>query len=132
MGVVQLGGGLVLYTRASRHLPAAELRLVATAELVPRPLWVWIGVGEAQRGTLVGGGLVILAIWRSALGARERYRALSAEVSGARRRAGAALLTGSNPTAHHRGMTTTRDAARYMELRSSIAAMLTVPVASTL
>ena len=46
MGVVQLGGGLVLYTRASRYLPAAELQLVATAELVMAPLWVWIGRGR--------------------------------------------------------------------------------------
>jgi drug/metabolite transporter (DMT)-like permease len=72
MGVVQLGGGLVLYTRASRYLPAAELQLVATAELVMAPLWVWIGVGEAPgAATLVGGSLVILAILIQAAGARE-------------------------------------------------------------
>jgi drug/metabolite transporter (DMT)-like permease len=74
MGVVQLGGGLVLYTRASRYLPAAELQLVATAELVLAPLWVWIGVGEAPgAATLVGGSLVILAILIQALGAREAF-----------------------------------------------------------
>ena len=74
MGVVQLGGGLVLYTRASRHLPAAELQLVATAELVLAPLWVWIGVGEAPgAATLVGGSLVILAILIQAAGAREYF-----------------------------------------------------------
>jgi drug/metabolite transporter (DMT)-like permease len=73
MGALQLGGGLVLYTRASRHLPAAELQLVATAELVMAPLWVWIGVGEAPNAaTLVGGGLVIAAILAQALGAWER------------------------------------------------------------
>jgi drug/metabolite transporter (DMT)-like permease len=73
MGVVQLGGGLVLYTRASRHLPAAELQLVATAELVLAPLWVWVGVGEAPgAATLAGGTLIILAILTQALGARER------------------------------------------------------------
>jgi len=76
MGVVQLGGGLVLYTRASRHLPAAELQLVATAELVLAPLWVWIGVGEAPgAATLAGGTLIILAILMQALGARERLAA---------------------------------------------------------
>jgi len=75
MGVVQLGGGLVLYTRASRHLPAAELQLVATAELVMAPLWAWIGVGEAPgAATLVGGGLVFLAILLQALGTREGSR----------------------------------------------------------
>jgi drug/metabolite transporter, DME family len=75
MGVVQLGGGLVLYTRASRHLPAAELQLVATAELVMAPLWVWIGVGEAPgAATLAGGALVFLAILGQAIGAREEPR----------------------------------------------------------
>jgi drug/metabolite transporter (DMT)-like permease len=63
MGVVQLGGGLILYTRASRHLPAAELQLVATAELVLSPLWVWIGVGETPgAATVAGGALIVLAI----------------------------------------------------------------------
>jgi len=75
MGVVQLGGGLVLYTRASRYLPAAELQLVATAELVMAPLWVWIGVGETPgAATLAGGGLVFLAILMQAIGAREAPR----------------------------------------------------------
>jgi drug/metabolite transporter (DMT)-like permease len=70
MGVVQLGGGLVLYTRASRHLPAAELQLIATAELVLAPLWVWIGVGEAPgAATLVGGALIVLAILTQGVGA---------------------------------------------------------------
>jgi drug/metabolite transporter (DMT)-like permease len=68
MGTIQLGGGLVLYTRASRHLPAAELQLVATAELVMAPLWVWIGVGETPTAaTLCGGALVLLAILVQAL-----------------------------------------------------------------
>ncbi len=57
----------------ARHLPAAELQLVTTAELVLAPLWVWIGVGEAPNAaTLVGGGLVVLAIVAQALGAWER------------------------------------------------------------
>jgi drug/metabolite transporter (DMT)-like permease len=73
MGAGQLGGGLVLYTRASRHLPAAELQLVATAELVLAPLWVWIGVGETPNAaTLVGGALVTLAILAQALGPAAR------------------------------------------------------------
>jgi drug/metabolite transporter (DMT)-like permease len=75
MGVVQLGLGLVLYTRASRYLPAAELQLVATAELVMAPLWVWIGVGEAPgAATLVGGSLVFLAILMQAVTARDEPR----------------------------------------------------------
>ena len=58
------------------YLPAAELQLVATAELVLAPLWAWIGVGEAPNAaTLVGGGLVITAILAQALGAWERSAA---------------------------------------------------------
>ena len=73
MGLVQLGGGLILYTRASRHLPAAELQLVATGELVLAPLWVWVGVGETPNAaTLAGGGLIVLAILAQALGAWAR------------------------------------------------------------
>jgi len=73
MGAVQLGVGLILYTRASRHLPAAELQLVATLELVMAPLWVWLGVGEApDAATLVGGALIVLAVLGQALGAGER------------------------------------------------------------
>lgn len=76
MGVVPLGGGLVLYTRASRHLPAAELQLVATAEMVLAPLWVWIVVGEQPgAATLAGGALIVLAILAQALGAWERSSA---------------------------------------------------------
>ena len=73
MGVVQLGIGMVLYTRASRHLPAAELQLLATSELVMGPLWVWIAVGEAPgAATLAGGVLILLAIVIQARPALER------------------------------------------------------------
>ena len=73
MGAIQLGGGLVLYTRASRHLPAAELQLVSTAELVLAPFWVWVGVGEAPNAaTVTGGSLIILAVLAQALGGWER------------------------------------------------------------
>jgi drug/metabolite transporter (DMT)-like permease len=75
MGAGQLSLGLILYTRASRDLPAAELQLVATAEMVMAPLWVWIGMGETPNAaTLVGGGLVILAILAQALGGQARAR----------------------------------------------------------
>jgi drug/metabolite transporter (DMT)-like permease len=63
MGVLQLALGMALYTRASRHLPAAELQLLATTELILAPLWVWIGVGEVPTvATVVGGALIFLAV----------------------------------------------------------------------
>lgn len=73
MGAVQLGGGLVLFTRASRHLVTAELQLIATSELVMAPLWVWIAIGETPNAaTLTGGTLVLLAILVQALQGWER------------------------------------------------------------
>lgn len=63
MGSVQLGLGMMLFTRASRELPSAELQLVATVELVIAPLWVAIGVAEYPRmATLIGGGFVLAAV----------------------------------------------------------------------
>jgi drug/metabolite transporter (DMT)-like permease len=73
MGVVPLGCGLMLYTRASRHLPAAELQLITTAEMVLAPFWVWVMVGEQPgAATLAGGALIVLAVLSQALGAWER------------------------------------------------------------
>jgi drug/metabolite transporter, DME family len=70
MGVLQLSLGMALYTRASRYLRAAELQLLATTELILAPIWVWIGVGEVPTmATLVGGGLIFLAVLAQALGA---------------------------------------------------------------
>ena len=69
VGIAELGG-MALF------LPAAELQLVATAELVMAPLWVWVGVREAPgAATLVGGALIILAILAQALGSRDRLPA---------------------------------------------------------
>jgi DME family drug/metabolite transporter len=63
MGVVQLGLGMVLYTRASRHLPAAELQLLATTEHLLAPLLVWLVVAELPRSaTFLGGALVLAAV----------------------------------------------------------------------
>ncbi len=81
MGVVQLALGMAFYTRASRHLPAAELQLLATTELVLAPLWVWIGVGEVPTlATLAGGALIVLAVLAQALGARGHRQAAGESV----------------------------------------------------
>jgi drug/metabolite transporter (DMT)-like permease len=71
LGIVQLGFGSILFTRGARYVPAAELQLLSMAELALGPLWVWLAVSEAPTaGTLVGGGLVLLAIAIQALGGR--------------------------------------------------------------
>jgi drug/metabolite transporter (DMT)-like permease len=77
MGILQLGLGMMLYTRASRHVPAAELQLLATTELILAPLWVWIGVGEVPtRATLAGGALIFVAVLAQGLGGWRQWPAV--------------------------------------------------------
>lgn len=62
MGAVLLTGGLILYTRGSRVVPAADLALLAGIEVVLAPVWVWLFVNEtADRNTLIGGAFILLA-----------------------------------------------------------------------
>ena len=58
MGIVQIGCGLVAFTAGSRHLPAADLTLLAQTEVVLAPVWAWLVVGEPAFWTLVGGAMV--------------------------------------------------------------------------
>jgi len=69
LGIVQAGLGMVLITSGARHVPAAQVSLLAMSEVVLSPLWVWIGVGE-QPGvfTLIGGAIVLSGVVLLALG----------------------------------------------------------------
>jgi drug/metabolite transporter (DMT)-like permease len=68
LGVFQVGAGLVLYTLGSKAVPAAELALLATSETLLAPLWVWAFLSEIPGTmTLVGGALLMLAIFGNAL-----------------------------------------------------------------
>jgi drug/metabolite transporter (DMT)-like permease len=68
LGVLGLGLGLILFTWASRLLPAAELVLLALVEVILGPVWVWIGVGESPSAlTLIGGVIMLGAIVGHAL-----------------------------------------------------------------
>jgi drug/metabolite transporter, DME family len=63
MGLVQMGAGMVLFTKGSRYVPAAELALLSLTEVVLAPIWVWLWLAEVPRlWTLVGGAVVLLAI----------------------------------------------------------------------
>lgn len=78
LGVVQIGVGSIAFTRGARHVPAAELQLLAMAELVLGPLWVWLVVKEVPSpGTALGGALILAAIALQALSARAPARALA-------------------------------------------------------
>ncbi len=68
LGVFQVGTGLTLYTIGSKVVPAAELALLSTTEVVLGPLWVWILLGETvDLFTLLGGTVVLAAILGNAL-----------------------------------------------------------------
>lgn len=74
MGVVQVGTGLVLYTIGSKSVPAVELTLLAMAEVLLGPVWVWLVLGEtAALNTLIGGAILMAAIVGNAVsGARRK------------------------------------------------------------
>ena len=79
MGVGQLGLGLTCYMTGARYVPAAELMLLATLELILGPLWVWLGVGEVPSAlTLAGGGIIMAAIGYQALSGARRGGAAAA------------------------------------------------------
>jgi drug/metabolite transporter (DMT)-like permease len=63
LGCLQLGLPCMLMVRASPHLSAPELSLLAMLEVVLGPLWAWLGAGEAPAlATLAGGALVLAAL----------------------------------------------------------------------
>ncbi|MBK5105608.1 MAG: DMT family transporter [Burkholderiales bacterium] len=78
LGCLQLGLPCMLMVRASPHLSAPEIALLALLEVVLGPLWAWLGAGEAPAlATLAGGALVISALLLNelaALGVRARAR----------------------------------------------------------
>ncbi|MCW5622264.1 MAG: DMT family transporter [Burkholderiales bacterium] len=92
MGIVQLGLGVLLMIRATPHLSAAEIGLLAVLETIFGTLSTWLVVGERPSTVaLIGGAAVILALMANELlalrrrGADETQEAEEAlrEVSGA-------------------------------------------------
>lgn len=63
-GVVQNAAGLILYTIASRRIPAAEASLLTALEVPLTPLWVALFLGEMPaNSTLIGGPIVLAALF---------------------------------------------------------------------
>ena len=76
MGIVQIGCGLVAFTAGSRHVPAADLALLAQTEVVLSPVWAWLVVGEVPAfWTLFGGAMVLAAVTLQALAGARRSAA---------------------------------------------------------
>lgn len=84
MGAVTLAGGMVLYARGSRVVPAAQMALLANIEVVLGPLLVWLVLGEtAGRHVFLGGAILLAAVILNGLaGARRHRRALRGAASG--------------------------------------------------
>lgn len=63
LGTLNLGIGLLLYTRGARLLPVAEGTLLSLLEVVLGPLLVWLLVAEVPAtATLVGGAILLPAV----------------------------------------------------------------------
>jgi drug/metabolite transporter (DMT)-like permease len=60
-GAVGIGGGLLLFTLGSRHVPAAELILLSLTEVILGPLWVWLAFAEQPSALTILGGAILLS-----------------------------------------------------------------------
>jgi len=76
MGSVQLGLGMILFTVASRSVPAAQLMLISLIEPCLAPVWAWLVAGEVPSlATFIGGAAILSAIVFQALfGAASKRR----------------------------------------------------------
>ncbi|MDP9119195.1 MAG: DMT family transporter [Actinomycetota bacterium] len=60
LGIVILPVSLTLITRATHHLPAPEVNLIALLETVLGPLWVWLALGETPSPEVLAGGILVV------------------------------------------------------------------------
>jgi len=73
LGVVQLAIPIACYARGARYLPAVQLALFALLDVVFNPFWAWLAVGETPTlHTVIGGGMIVLAVAWVALRQRRR------------------------------------------------------------
>ena len=80
-GVVQNAAGLALYTFGSKRIPAAEATLLAALEVPFTPLWVFLFLGETPSvQTLIGGGIVMTALFLHILAEFRRPQTAAADV----------------------------------------------------
>src|SRR6185436_1108706 len=63
MGLVQLALPLILFAAGAKHVPVVPAMLIALADVVLNPFWVWLVHGEQPpSGTIAGGVLILSAI----------------------------------------------------------------------
>jgi drug/metabolite transporter (DMT)-like permease len=75
LGIAQTGIPLAFLTLAARVIPAAEVAILTLLEVVLGPLWVWLAYAERPAtATLIGGGIVLVAVVTQALTQDPRAR----------------------------------------------------------
>jgi drug/metabolite transporter (DMT)-like permease len=68
LGFILLPLALTLFFAGIKHVPAAEIALLALLETVLGPLWAWAGGEETLHSvSLIGGAIVVLAIAANAV-----------------------------------------------------------------
>jgi drug/metabolite transporter (DMT)-like permease len=60
LGIVILPISLALITRATHHVAAPEVNLVALLETLLGPLWVWFAIGERPSTEVLAGGILVV------------------------------------------------------------------------
>jgi drug/metabolite transporter (DMT)-like permease len=61
MGLVQLAVPIILFAEGAKHVPVVPAMLIAVADVVLNPFWVWLVHGERPPSGTVGGGALILS-----------------------------------------------------------------------
>jgi drug/metabolite transporter, DME family len=78
MGLVQLALPLILFAVGAKHVPVVPAMLIALADVVLNPFWVWLVHGEQPpSGTIAGGALILSAIAGATLYENRRQRLIA-------------------------------------------------------
>jgi drug/metabolite transporter, DME family len=78
MGLVQLALPLILFAAGAKHVPVVPAMLIALADVVLNPFWVWLIHGEQPpSGTIAGGVLILSAIVGATLYENRRHRLIA-------------------------------------------------------
>jgi drug/metabolite transporter (DMT)-like permease len=78
MGLVQLALPIIAFAEGAKHVPAVPAILIALADVVLNPFWVWLAHGEQPpSGTIAGGALIIGAIIGATLYENRRQRMIA-------------------------------------------------------
>jgi drug/metabolite transporter (DMT)-like permease len=75
MGLLQLALPIIAFAEGAKHVPVVPAMLIAMADVVLNPFWVWLVHGEQPpTGTVAGGVLILSAIVGATLYENRRQR----------------------------------------------------------